>query len=309
MSNTLRHTVLVAALVAMPVAFLGCGGGSDMPFNPNAALFTTAPAQVTLDAGASASYQLNGGTPRYSATSSNPNAVKASTDGLALKLAAVTPGSALISVTDAAGSKLSFNVTVVPPGSAAPLAVTPTSLAVGNCTTRIPLLFSGGAAPYRVLTSDNVNVHVSSPLPLGDGRYYFLADVAYAPVPRRPESQFVIFPSTLTVLDSQGHSGATDVATTATDDPCSTNPLFSVSPESADFRSTNILAFQLSGGSATATPPTVTFADQGVAEVRSVSASTIEVQAVSAVQATTLMTVAHADGQRASVIIRVSPQP
>ncbi|MDP3760027.1 MAG: hypothetical protein Q8R01_05870 [Ramlibacter sp.] len=308
MSTILHRSILVAAMLAIPLALPGCGGGGDTPFNPDAALFTTAPAQVTLDAGATVSYRLNGGTPLYSASSGNPNVVRATTDGLSVNLTGLTPGSAMVSIADSAGSKLSFNVTVVTPGFNGPLAVTPASLSVGNCTTRVPFIFNGGTAPFRVLTTNNFSAPVSSPIALGDGRHYFLADFAYGPV-QTPGGIAVVVPSTLTVLDSQGHSATSDVSTSITDSPCPTNPLFLVSPESADFRTSEILAFQLSGGSTTPTVPTVTFADSGVAQVISVSATNVVVQAVSAVRATTLMTVANADGQRASVVIRVLPQP
>ena len=293
-------------MLAIPVAFVGCGGGGDEAFNPNSSLFTTAPAQVTLDAGATTSYRLNGGTPLYSAASGNPNVVRATADGLNVNLTGLAPGSATVSVSDSAGSRLSFNVMVIAPGSAGPLEVTPASLDVGNCTTRVPFIFTGGAAPFRVLTTNNFHAPVSSPIALGDGRYYFLADFAY-PAGSTPGGRALEESPTLTVLDSQGHSATSDVITDISNNACPNNPLFLVSPESSDFRTSEILAFQLSGGSTAATPPTVTFADSGVAQVISVSATTVVVQAVSTVRATTLMTVANADGQRASVVIRVLP--
>lgn len=293
---------LTAALLAIPASFVGCGGGGDEAFNPNAALFTTAPSQVTLDSGASVTYQMNGGTPLYSVTSANPNIVTASVSGLSINLTGVTSGSTQITVTDAAGAKLSFNVTVVTPGSAGPLSVTPSSLAVGNCTTRVPFIFNGGASPYRVLTTNNFDVPVSSALPLGDGRYYFLADFHYPPA-------IDDHSDTLTILDNQGHSTTVAVKTKTTTDVCPTNPLLVISPEAADFRRSEILAFQLSGGSPTATVKEIKFADDGVAKVLSGVAVPIVVQAVSLEQRATLMTVMYTDGQQASVVIRVLPQP
>lgn len=289
-----------------------------MAFNPDSAMFTTAPAQVTLDAGATASYRLNGGTPLYSAASGNPNVVRATADGLNVNLTGLAPGSAIVSVSDSAGSRLSFNVMVIAPGSAGPLEVTPTSLAVGNCTTRVPFMFTGGAAPFRVLTTNNFHAPVSSPLDLGDGRYYFLADFGY-PTSSLSEGRGTEESSTLTVLDSQGHSATSNVTTAISNSACPNNPLFLVSPESVDFRTNDILAFQLSGGyppGAEPQVPDVTFIDnvdpsdpsRPIAQVISKNATTIFVQARSAVQATTLMTVINADGQRASVVIRVLPR-
>ena len=63
------------------------------------------------------------------------------------------------------------------------LSLAPRSLTVGDCTTNIPFIFSGGVGPYTVFTSDNFNVPVASPLQLGVGNsFYFTASVEY----RRP---------------------------------------------------------------------------------------------------------------------------
>jgi mannose/fructose-specific phosphotransferase system component IIA len=101
------------------------------------------------------------------------------------------------------------------------------------------------------------------------------------------------------------------VNTKVTANVCPTNPLLVISPEAADFRRSEILAFQLSGGSPTATVQEVKFADAGIAKVLSGLAIPIVVQAeaVSLEQRTTLMTVLYTDGQQASVVIRVLPQP
>jgi hypothetical protein len=182
------------------------------------------------------------------------------------------------------------------------LSVAPSALTIGNCTTRIPFIFSGGVGPYTIFTSDNFNVPVSTALVLDDVRFYFFADIRY-PVGRDPD------PATLTVLDSQSRTAIATIRTPRTFDSCPMNPLLKVFPETANFRTSEILAFQVSGGPPRTETPEVTFADAGVAELVAASAATFTVRAVAAVRATTLMTVATADGQRSSIVINVLPQP
>jgi hypothetical protein len=179
------------------------------------------------------------------------------------------------------------------------LSLAPSSLTIGNCTTRVPFIFSGGTRPYTIFTSDNFSVPVSSALELPDGRFYFFADIKY-PV-GRPQTT-----ATVTVLDSQSKTASAALTTPQSFDACSANPLLRVLPESANFRASEILAFQVSGGPAPAATPTVTFADEGIAEVVSVSATVVNVRAIGV--GTTLMTIASGDGQRASVVINVLPQ-
>lgn len=278
---------------------------------PGRPLFTNAPSAVVLDAASSATYSLGGGSPPYSAVSGNTNIVKATVDTNKLTLTAMSPGNTSIAVSDAEGAKVNINVTISAQGVGAPISLTPASLEVGNCTTRIPFLFSGGIPPYTVLSSDNFDVPVSSPISLGDGRFYFFADVHW------PYPIFLNLPpfrsnQTLTVLDSQSRTAVATVTTPEPTSACPSNPLLTISPESANFRTSEILAFQVLGGPATRSAPIVTFADAGVAEVVTVNVTentiTITVRAVSNVRASTLMTVATADGQRATVVINVLPQ-
>lgn len=179
------------------------------------------------------------------------------------------------------------------------LSLEPAELIIGNCTTRVPFIFRGGTRPYTIFTSDNFNVPVTSALELPDGRFYFFADIKY---PAGFGST-----ATVTVLDSQSRTAIATIATPSRTDQCPANPLLRVLPESANFRASEILAFQVSGGPSPAVVPTVTFADAGIAEVVAISASTVNVQAKA--PGATLMTVATADGQRASVVINVLPQP
>jgi hypothetical protein len=318
-TNTVNNLFATGILAS---ALAACGGG-DAPLvctaemhpvtclsptgTASGPLFTTAPADVTLDAGAATTFTVSGGTPPYTATSGNTNVVTASISGNTLSVTSVSPGSTSVTVVDSLGSRLDIGLTVLAQGQGGqPLSLTPAALTIGNCTTRVPFIFRGGIAPFTVFTSNNFNVPVSSALPLADGRSYFFADVRYPPIIPPPDER--TFVATLTVLDSQSRSAVVTVTTPVrATDICPANLLLQVLPESANFRRTEILTFQVSGGPSPAAVPKVTFADAGIAEVVSVSATTVNVRAVGV--GATLMTIESGDGQRASVVINVLPQP
>lgn len=316
MNTERKYRLLGTAIAACVMALAGCGGGDAVVVGGS--LFTSAPSALTLDAGSSSSFKVNGGNLPYTASSGNANIAKASVSGGSLSVTAVAPGTTSVTVVDALGSRLSFEVTVLAQGQGGvALSLTPGELTVSNCTTRIPFMFTGGTPPYRVLTTDLFHAPVSSPLPMPapDNRFYFFADARYDP-PKEDTMEI------LTVLDSQSRT-ATAKLNIRTTDPCPSNPLLVVTPESADFRITNILAFQIAGGPPPPIPPaqlplpTVCFFDtdclgvnstaSGVAKVVSMSATTINVQALKV--GATLMTVETADKQRASVVINVLAQP
>ncbi|MCM2252420.1 MAG: pilus assembly protein N-terminal domain-containing protein [Ramlibacter sp.] len=318
------YRLLGAAIVACGLALAGCGGGD--PVVVGGALFTTAPAQVTLDGGSSASFKINGGNLPYTASSGNGNVASATVSGgNTLSLTAVAPGTTSVTIVDAIGSRLNVEVTVLAQSQGGTaISLMPDALNVGNCTTRVPFMFTGGVPPYTVLTSNNFFAPVSSPLSLPDGRLYFFADFKYpptAPDPTSPETDSRDETDTLTVLDSHSRAATAKVITKVPTVSCPSNPLLVVSPESANFRASEIRAFQISGGPAVPAPPTVCFYDNdrpvdcdgvnssgaGIAKVVSAGASAINVQALRV--GSTLMTVETADKQRASVVITVLPQP
>jgi hypothetical protein len=303
--ETFARNVLMPALLACSMLAVSCGGGDEI--QPGGQLFTTAPVALTLNTGSTATYKVNGGTPVYAASSGNTDIARVSLDGPNLSITAVSAGSVPITIVDSAGSKVTINLTAqasgAQQGTGGPLSLSPAALTIGNCTTRVPFIFNGGVAPYTIFTSDNFNVPVSSPLSLGDGRFYFFADVHYA-LQQFPTPTTV---ATLTVLDSESRVATASITTPTQLQACSSNPLLVVLPETANFRTSEVIAFQIFGGSSSSNP-TVTFADAGVAQIVSVSPTTVTIQAVSSVRATTLMTIAIGN-QRASVVVNVLPQP
>lgn len=81
--------------------------------NGSTALYSTAPAAVTLIAnGAAGNYLVSGGNAPYTAVSSATSVVTASMNGSALTLAGVARGTATVAIHDASGALVSIAVTV-----------------------------------------------------------------------------------------------------------------------------------------------------------------------------------------------------
>lgn len=343
---------LRAGFLLSPIALVACGGGdstecfsldrtrctvsastglnagsanNNTTTNTNAGtLFTTAPTAVTLNAGSGVTYGIGGGTPPYTATSSNTNVGTTTVSGTTLSINGVAAGTSPIVVVDSLGKTVNIALTVVAQGQEGKsLSVAPGAITVGNCTTNIPFIFSGGTGPYTVFSSDNFGVPVSSPLALDPAvnSSYFTATVKYSrealiQLSPRPVS------ATLTVLDSQSRTATVTVTTPTLPIPtgpeaCPSNPLLRVFPESANFRESEIRSFEVVEGLRPGGPLVViSFSNPSVAKafpVSLVSPFTFRVQAeplrLGAVKATTLMTVEASDGQRSSVVLTVLPQP
>ena len=323
MKTNIKFNIFLAGILVAPLALVACGGGgpsactnpnpavcailggsssSSPTTTPAVAFYTTSPSAVTLKAGSSATYTVAGGVAPYTATSGNSNVATAIISGSTLSISGMAAGKALLAIVDAAGKTLSIDVTTLAQGQAgAVLSLSPASLTVGDCTTNIPFIFTGGVAPFTIYTSDNFSVPVSSPLPLG-ANSYFTATIKALGSPS--------YTATLTVLDSQSQKAETLIHIPGGHDKCPDNPLLQISPESANFRASEVRAVQIAGGPTPAAPPTVVV-DPSVAKVISVTASSVSVQAAVSVTTTvsTLMTISTADGQRANVIITVFPQP
>lgn len=121
-------------------------------------LYSTAPANVTLNAGSTPTYQIEGGTAPYIASTSNADVAQASiVGGNQLQIKGISAGVADVIVFDRVGASFKVGATVgggtgtVPLYSTAPDAIT---VAIGAEPT---YKIAGGAAPYTV-TSSNVAV-------------------------------------------------------------------------------------------------------------------------------------------------------
>ena len=143
-----------------------CGGGDGFPGfraeadaasnTPMLALFTTAPASVTIAVAASATYAIGGGTAPYTVTSGNTGVATTSVNGSSFSIQGLSNGSASITIVDAVGGTLSTNATIgsSTPESATALFVTaPRSVAMAIGATPAYAI-GGGTAPYTVYSGD-----------------------------------------------------------------------------------------------------------------------------------------------------------
>jgi hypothetical protein len=118
------------------------------------ALFTTAPAAVTLAASTSQPFTIGGGIAPYTITNTNPFNVSAViTNTTTLTITGKLVGDSTLTIRDAAGSQVGITVHVIPPGST--LALLPTALSVDEANSNeIDLTIFGGVGPYRAFTSN-----------------------------------------------------------------------------------------------------------------------------------------------------------
>jgi hypothetical protein len=127
-----------------------------VPTTTTQALFTSAPASVTVAIGASPAYSVGGGTAPYTATSGNTSVATVSLVGSNLTVTGVTAGSANIVVRDSAGATVAVAVTVPTTTTQALFtsAQASVTVAIGAGPT---YSVGGGTAPYTA-TSDNASV-------------------------------------------------------------------------------------------------------------------------------------------------------
>lgn len=88
------------------------GGGGTVGTATGRALYTTAPTSINLAIGASANYEIGGGTAIYKASSSSANILAVEVNGSVLTLKGLQNGTAQVLISDATGAQLGLNVTV-----------------------------------------------------------------------------------------------------------------------------------------------------------------------------------------------------
>ena len=115
----------------------------------NLALFSSAPPAVTIAIGAAPIYTVGGGTPGYTATSSNTNVAAVSLNGGNLTVTGVAAGSASVVIRDAAGAVLTIAVTI----GGGTLTVNP-SAATALIGDVLRAKVTGGRAPYTAVVSN-----------------------------------------------------------------------------------------------------------------------------------------------------------
>ncbi|MES2938385.1 MAG: hypothetical protein V4864_11930 [Pseudomonadota bacterium] len=121
------------------------------------ALFTTAPASITMPASTSQTFAVSGGTGTYFLTSNNTSVatVSPATSSGPMTITGVSAGTAQIQIKDTTGSSvLTVGVTVTAAGTVVPLSTTAPSSVVVALNTTSDYSVSGGTAPYSVSSSN-----------------------------------------------------------------------------------------------------------------------------------------------------------
>lgn len=136
-----------------------------------APLLLVAPSAVTISTGAlPASYAITGGTPPYSAQTSNTAIVSAAVSGASLNVAGTTLGSATVTVFDAAGGQASVLVNVSSSTGAA-LSTLPSG-ASGNVGDSLSFSLQGGSPGYSLSISNTAIAALSeSTVATSGGRF------------------------------------------------------------------------------------------------------------------------------------------
>jgi hypothetical protein len=121
---------------------------------PSTSFLVNAPTDVALGVGATASYQITGGTAPYTATAEDGRIASGFVSGATLTVVAVKNGSTKLYVFDSAGgAPKTITVKVGDSTSAAVTVNAPSPLAMGGGSTA-SYQISGGTAPYTVSSSD-----------------------------------------------------------------------------------------------------------------------------------------------------------
>lgn len=161
---TLR--LLMAFVSALILTACGGGGSPEILCGqalPNA-LYSTAPATLTIATGAAQTFTVGGGKPCYSTSSSNQNVAKATVSGGTFVISGLSAGSADITVFDAAGSSTRTTVTVAsgaPVAAATPFFATAPSAVTLTIGEVASYTLGGGIAPY-LQSSSNAGVATAS---------------------------------------------------------------------------------------------------------------------------------------------------
>ena len=239
--NGTFKTVLGGFITLMAAVLLtACGGGDGFTGNRNVgayvgaslpsagtSLMTTSPADLTLEAGKSASFVVSGGTAPYRVNSSNPGVSLASmVDATTFSLSGAATGSALVKIFDDVGASVAVNVTVVAAMGSMPLFTT----APGNITIATGAEPSygigGGIAPFRVVSND---VSVATILNFKDTEFKLQGVKGGV--------------ATVVLSDSTGATKSIQVTVS----PTATTPLV-ISPANASASVGDLLIFRVNGG-------------------------------------------------------------
>ncbi len=243
------------------------------------ALFTTAPSTVTLAVGANATFSVGGGIAPYVVNSNNAAVATVGVNGKAFIVSGITAGSSKISIFDASGSSLSFDVTVGSGGVATALYVTAAS-AITLATGATNTFTIGGGTPAYAATSSNTNIATVS----------VAANTLSVHALAAGAAQILVF-------DSTGSSVSTALTVSSSATP---TPLYTTSPSAVSVATGASNNFTIGGGTA---PYSATSGNLGVATV-SVSGSALTISGVAG--GTTQVLVFDATGSSVAIDVTTS---
>lgn len=229
-TNGLASITVADAVGATETIAVTVGSGTG-----GTAFYTTAPDSVIIAAATNATFLLGGGTPAYTASSSNTSVARVTLGGGTLFITGMSVGSATIVVGDAAGARKEISVTI--PDARALYTTAPQSLTITSPSAH-NFAIGGGVTPYSAASSNTgvVNANVSGTVLTISGTGTGSAQVVITDAAG----------STLTI--------AVTVAPT-------TAPALTVSPASATGNVGDTLTFQVGGGqgsfSATSNNPSI----------------------------------------------------
>ena len=245
-----------------------------------APMYSTAPSNVTLAAGSSPTYQIDGGVPPFIASTSNADVAQASIiAGNQLQIKGLSAGVADIFVFDSTGESLKVGTTVgggtgnVPLYSTSPSAIT---LALGAEPT---YKIAGGAAPYNASTS-NSNVAQATVV---DGNQLRVEGIGAG------VAEIVVF----------DRSGASFKVVATVGGGSGTVPLYSTFPEAITIAIGAQPTYNMAGGAA---PYTVTSSNVAVATVTQ-TATTFSVKGIATGQAG--VSIRDANGTSVNILVEV----
>lgn len=161
----------VVFVMTLLTVLSACGGGGGSPGNTSGvALYTNAAENITVLPGAAQTYNIGGGVPNYSATSSS-GATSVVVSGKTLTITGSGAGKSTVTVTDSAGAKVLIQVTV---GTGfdffvnAPERIT---ISVGSASSTFD--FGGGSGIYSVTSGDPSIARVTT-----NGKQFYVTGVA-----------------------------------------------------------------------------------------------------------------------------------
>ncbi|CAN5445352.1 hypothetical protein BH11PSE11_BH11PSE11_30820 [soil metagenome] len=222
---------------------VACGGGAGtVGISSGTALFSSAPAAITIAVGSvDSNFTIGGGTPLYSAKSSNASVATATISGNNLNIKGLAAGTATITISDAKGATITISVTVGTGGTPVTLFTTAPATVTVPVGLTTQYVIGGGTAPYFV-TSNNTGVATVAI----NGNAFIITGVSAGS-------------ATVSILDSTG--SPLSVAVTVGSGGTAT-PLFTTAPAAVTVGVGLNSTYSISGGKA---PYTVSSSNQTVA--------------------------------------------